>query len=124
MAKRRMGIFSFSLSDGYGLGNHLTEVVLGELCKDFLVDEVHLFCVKMEQSQGIFQITERGFNSPAHIIQTLDFLNGKRIFIKGCNNSFAGGFRNRETHNSEMQVIELGWVRLSGFRGKLIKATF
>ena len=36
-------VFSFSLSDGYGLGNHLTEVVHGELCKDFLVDEVHLF---------------------------------------------------------------------------------
>ena len=124
MAKSRMGIFSFSLSDGYGLGNHLSEVVHGELCKDFLVDEVHLFCVKMEQSQGIFQNTERGFNSPAHIIQTLDFLNGKRIFIKGCNNSFACGFRNRETHNTEMQVVELGWVRLSGFRGKLIKATF
>ena len=59
----------------------------GELCKDFLVDEVHLFCVKMEQSQGIFQITERGFNAPTHIIQTLNFLNGKRIFIKVCNNS-------------------------------------
>ena len=36
-------VFSFSFLDGYGLGNHLTEVVHGELCKDFLVNKVHLF---------------------------------------------------------------------------------
>ncbi len=50
----------------YGLGNQFIEVVHGKAGKDFLVNELHLFCVKMLEPNGVFQFTERGFNPPAH----------------------------------------------------------
>jgi len=42
-----IGIFSVLVND-YGLGNHFTEVVHGKLGKDFLENELHLFCVEMK----------------------------------------------------------------------------
>ena len=42
-----IGMFSLPLLNDYGLGNQFAEVVHGEFCKDFLVNELHLFCVQM-----------------------------------------------------------------------------
>ncbi len=41
-------VFSLLLVNDYGSGNHLAEVVHSEFCKDFLVHELHLFCVQMQ----------------------------------------------------------------------------
>ena len=64
-----VGIFSVFLLNDYGLGNQFIEVVHGKAGKDFLVNELHLFCVKMLETDGIFQFTERCFNPPAVLIQ-------------------------------------------------------
>ena len=42
-----INVFSVFLLNDYGLCNHFIEVVHGETGKDFLADELHLFCVKM-----------------------------------------------------------------------------
>ena len=42
-----IGMFPAILLNDYGLGNQFIEVIHGETGKDFLVDELHLFCVKM-----------------------------------------------------------------------------
>lgn len=42
-----IGIFFAILLNDYGLGNQMIEVVHSETGKDFLVDELHLFCMKM-----------------------------------------------------------------------------
>jgi hypothetical protein len=42
-----IGIFFAILLNDYRQGNQLIEVVHSEAGKDFLVDELHLFCVKM-----------------------------------------------------------------------------
>ena len=42
-----IGKFSVFLLNDYGLGNQFIEVVHSKAGKDFLVDELHLFCVEM-----------------------------------------------------------------------------
>ena len=42
-----IGIFFATLLNDYGLRNQFIEVVHSETGKDFLVDELHLFCVEM-----------------------------------------------------------------------------
>lgn len=49
-------------------------------------------------------------------------MNRKNGFVKIGNNGFAGCFRNVEPDDAEMQIEELGGVRLSGFGRKIIKA--
>ncbi len=49
-----IGMFSLPLVNDYGLGNRFAEVVHGEFCKGFLLNELHLFCVQMQQAEGVF----------------------------------------------------------------------
>ena len=52
---------------------HMTsKVVHDQSGKDFLIYVLHLFCVKMLEADGVFQLAERSFNSPAHPIQLFD----------------------------------------------------
>ena len=43
-----VGVFLLFLLDDYGLGNQLAEVEHSKLCKDFLMNEVHLFRVQLQ----------------------------------------------------------------------------
>jgi len=43
-----VGMLSLPLVNDYGLCDHFAEVVHGEFCKDFLENELHLFCVQMQ----------------------------------------------------------------------------
>lgn len=61
-------VFSVFLLNDYGLGNQFIEVVHGKTGKDFLANELRLFCVKMLKANGVFEFTERSFNAPAHSI--------------------------------------------------------
>ena len=81
--------------------NQFIEVVHGKAGKDFLVNELHLFCVKMLETDGIFQFTERGFNPPAHSIELFQFIRRKFISIQIGNDGFKGIICNREAHNAE-----------------------
>ncbi len=42
-----IGMFSLALLNDYGVCDQFAEVVHSELCKDFLENELHLFCVEM-----------------------------------------------------------------------------
>lgn len=81
-----VGIFSIFLLNDYGLGNQFIEVVHGKSGKDFLVNELHLFCVKMLEPDGVFQFTERGFNPPAHGI----LISSETIAYLHCGNWKSG----------------------------------
>ena len=52
-------------------GNQFREVVHGQLCKDFLVNVLHFFCVEMDKTEGVFELTEGGLNSPASGVKLL-----------------------------------------------------
>lgn len=58
-------ILCVTLLNDYGRGNHHGEVVHNQLCEDFLRNVLHLFCVKIEQPDSIFQLAKGSFNSPA-----------------------------------------------------------
>ena len=118
-----VGIFSVFLLNDYGLGNQFIEVVHGKAGKDFLVNELHLFCVKMLEPDGVFQFTERGFNPPAHGIELFQFTRRKVVGIQIGNDGFKGVFCNREARNTERKRIEHVWVMLSGTLWEKIKST-
>ena len=74
-------MFSFPLLNDYGLGNQFAEIVHSEFRKDFLVNELHLFCVQMKQAEGVFQISEGGLNAPAHSIEHFNLLQREHFSI-------------------------------------------
>ena len=49
-----IGVFSAFLLNDYGLGNHFIEIVHSKPGKDFLADELHLFCVEMLEANRVF----------------------------------------------------------------------
>ena len=49
-----VSILGVGFLDDYGRGNQLSEVVHDQSGKDFLVNVLHLFCVKMKQANGVF----------------------------------------------------------------------
>ena len=96
-----VSIFSVFLLNDYGLGNQFIEVVHGKSGKDFLVNELHLFCVKMLEPDGVFQFTERCFNPPAHGIELFQFNRRKVIGIQIGNDGLKGVLCDRKAHNAE-----------------------
>ena len=62
-------VFSVELLNDYVRGNQFSEVVHDQSGKDLLGNVLHLFCVKVEQADSIFEFAERGFNAPTHTIE-------------------------------------------------------
>ena len=65
-------VSAFLMSDRVG-SDQFAKVVHDKAGKDFLVDILHFFRMKVEQTDGVFQVTKRGFNAPAHIIEIFYF---------------------------------------------------
>ena len=76
------------LLDDYGRGNQFREVVHSKLGKDFLADVLHLFCVEMDETEGIFELAERGFNPPAFGIEALEHIRREFVSRQIGNNGF------------------------------------
>ena len=64
-------MLSAALLDDYVRGNQFGEVVHRKSGEDFLQDVLHLFCVKMEQSNRMFEIAKRRFNAPTQRVELL-----------------------------------------------------
>ena len=110
-----IGIFIVGFMEDYGRGNQFSEVVHDKPGKNFLVNVLHLFCVKMQQANCVFELPERGFNAPAHGIEAFELVRGK---IKICDDSFAGIVRQFETDNTERDLKGRNGDRLFIFNGK------
>ena len=52
------------LLDDYGRGNQFREVVHGQFCKYFLDDVLHFFCMKMDETKRVLEMTEGSFDAP------------------------------------------------------------
>ena len=116
-----IGVFSAFLLNDYGLGNHFIEVVHGKTGEDFLVDELHLFCVKMLETDRVFQLAKRSLNAPPHCIQFLELGGRKRSGIQIGKNRLERCIRNRETNNAEGQIVEDNRIVFSGTPWKIVK---
>ena len=96
-----IGILCITFLDDDGQSNQFSKVVQGESCKDFLKDVIRLFCVEMDKANRIFQLTERGFNSPASGIEELDLSWREGISVQICNNRFKRRRGQPESNDSE-----------------------
>ena len=72
------------------MGNRSAKIEADKAGVNLLFHILTLFGVEMKKVKGVFQIAERGFLSPAHIIEFLDFLKGKLVGGKVCIRSFMG----------------------------------
>ena len=59
---------AFFLND-YVRGNQFTEVVHSKSGKDLLGNVLHLFTLEQAQANGVFELTEGRFNTPAQMIE-------------------------------------------------------
>ena len=57
-------MLSLLFSNDYVRGNHFREVIHNQMCIDFLMDAHHLFWMKVQHSDSIFQVSEWCFYSP------------------------------------------------------------
>ena len=106
---RRM--LTVSQNDHTG-GDAGREVVHNKPGKDFLHDVIRLFCVKMKETNGIFELTEGSFNAPAHGIEAFEFIRGE---IEICDDSFEGTVRQLETDDTETELKGRDWDNFSVF---------
>ena len=110
-----IGIFIVGFMEDYGRGNQFCEVVQDKSGKDFLVNVLHFFCVKMQQADCVFELPERGFNAPAHGIKAFELVRGK---IKIRDDSFNRAVRQFETDKTERDLEGQNGDRLFIFHGK------
>jgi len=87
-------------------GNPFTEVVHDQSCKNLLGNMIRLFALELTQTDRILQVTETGFNAPAHMIQLFQFLRRKQIRIQIGDQRFRGRVRERKTDNTEGNGIK------------------
>lgn len=66
------------------------------------------FCVKMEQTNRIFELSKRRFNAPAHSVKLLELCRRKSIRIEICHNGFICGICNFEADKAKRQFVKLG----------------
>ena len=83
------------------------EVVKNEPGKDFLLDILHLFCMKATQSDCILEFAERRFNSPTHCVELFEFVRREFVARQIGDHAFIGVGRERKTYNAECHRIEL-----------------
>ena len=84
-------VFSVKLLNDYVRGNQFRKVVHDQSGKDLLSNVLHLFCVKMKQSDSIFEFAERCFNSPAFAVKFFQLIWREVICIQISNKCFIGG---------------------------------
>ena len=102
-----ISVFPVGILNDYGRGNQFGEIVHDESGEDFLENVLHFFCVKMEQANGIFELSERRFNAPAHSVKLLEFCRRKSVGIEICHNSFICGICNFKANKAKWQFVKL-----------------
>ena len=85
--------------------------------EELATEELNLYglastCVEMLEPNGVFQLSERGFNAPAHGIEFFEFFWRKVIGIQIRNDGFKGIFRNWKSHNAKGKRIEHSRIML------------
>ena len=92
------------------IGNRPAKIEADKSGVNLLFHILALFGVEMKQVKRIFQIAERGFLAPAHMIEFLDFLQGKLVGAEICGDAFkdAGGdfhTENAKFHREKRMVF-------------------
>ena len=94
-------VSAFLLSDCVG-NDQFAKVVHNKAGKDFLVDILHFFGMKVEQTDGVFQMAERRFNVPSHMIKIFYIDGCERTRIEICDQGFTMSIGETETNDANI----------------------
>ena len=76
-----VNILSAFILNDYMRGNQFTEVVHGKSGKNLLGNVLHLFTLEQTQTNGVFELTEGGFNAPTQMVELLQLFCREDIRI-------------------------------------------
>lgn len=82
---------------------------------------LHLFCVEMDETEGIFEMAEGSFNSPASGIEALEFNGWECVGRQIGNNGFKVILGELEANDTERKLIENKRIVLAVAGGDEIK---
>ena len=91
------------------------------MCVDFLMNAHHLFWMKIQHSNRIFQVSERCFYSPTQRIQSFQFFRRIFIHIQTCEYRFIISRCYFKPYNSEIYLIKPCLFRFFGVWRQKIK---
>lgn len=75
----------------------------------------------MDETESVFELTERSFNSPASGIKAFEFRGRKSIGRQIGNDGFKGILREAETNDAERELIESKRIVFSAGGRKIVK---
>ena len=76
-----IGVLFVALTDDHASGDTFGKVVHGKPRKKLLKDVLRFFRMKGGKTDRVLEVTKRGFNTPAHGIELLEFI-GREIEIR------------------------------------------
>ena len=105
--------------------NCLAEIVEDHSGPDFLDDVIKFPGVEVSQTNRVFEFSERRFNSPAHMIQISDFLEGEVTLGKISQNALVRIVRNGEANDSGVDFVgcrrmQIKKIEMNVLRDKVI----
>ena len=101
-----VSVLSVGFANDCVRSDQLAEVVHDETGKDFLPNVLHFFSVKAEQTKGIFELAERGFDAPALVVEGLDLIGREAALVEICDDGLEAVVRNAKADDSEIQGKE------------------
>ena len=116
-----VSIFPVVLLGDYVRGNQLRKIVHSKSCKYLLENVFRLFCVKMEKSNGVFQLSERSFNAPSHSIELFQFVRSKGIGGQISDHGFKRVFGYGKADNTKRQPVKFNRIMFSACFRQIIK---
>jgi hypothetical protein len=96
------------------------EVIGNQASPDFLRDEKRLFSVEFGKADGILEVTERGFDTPATMIELLEFIRREVIGGKVGNESLIFTGVKFETDDAKRQQKEAIRAIVNEVEGSLL----
>lgn len=117
----RIGKLCVVFLNDYVRGNQLRKVVHGEFRIDFLVDVLHLFCVEVDETKGVFELAEGSFNSPSSGVEESELSGRESVSRQIGNDGFKGICRKPEPNDTERKPIERKRIVLAVGGGEKIE---
>ena len=116
-----ISVLSVSFANDCVRSDQLAEVVHNETGKDFLPNVLHFFSVKTEQTKGIFELAERGFDAPALVVEGFDLIGGEADLVEICDDGLEAVVGNTKADNAKAQSEETVIVKRKRREIKLIR---
>ena len=101
-----VSVLSVGFANDCVRSDQLAEVVHNETGKDFLPNVLHFFSVKTEQTKGIFELAERGFDAPALVVEGFDLIGGEADLVEICDDGLEAVVGNTKADNAKAQSEE------------------